>query len=167
MKARVVSGMRPTGQLHLGHLVGALSNWVPLQEQYDCFYFVADWHALTSEYAAMIDKANKATGADKDLADQVVANMAYGLIPSGPVRRAVVFGGPAYLALIPTLVGKEDLQNAIALTSIQFNLARVVGPALGGVARAMERSAPLVPARRPRGARARGAKLGDLVARRF
>lgn len=51
MKARVVSGMRPTGQLHLGHLVGALSNWVPLQDQYDCFYFVADWHALTSEYA--------------------------------------------------------------------------------------------------------------------
>jgi len=50
VKARVVSGMRPTGQLHLGHLVGALSNWVPLQEQYDCFYFVADWHALTSEY---------------------------------------------------------------------------------------------------------------------
>ena len=51
MKARVVSGMRPTGQLHLGHLVGALNNWVPLQAQYECFYFVADWHALTSEYA--------------------------------------------------------------------------------------------------------------------
>jgi tryptophanyl-tRNA synthetase len=51
VKARVVSGMRPTGKLHLGHLVGALSNWVPLQEKYDCFYFVADWHALTSEYA--------------------------------------------------------------------------------------------------------------------
>jgi tryptophanyl-tRNA synthetase len=51
VKARVVSGMRPTGQLHLGHLVGALNNWVPLQDQYDCFYFVADWHALTSEYA--------------------------------------------------------------------------------------------------------------------
>jgi tryptophanyl-tRNA synthetase len=43
--------MRPTGRLHLGHLVGALHNWVALQEQYDCFYFVADWHALTSEYA--------------------------------------------------------------------------------------------------------------------
>jgi tryptophanyl-tRNA synthetase len=42
--------MRPTGQLHIGHLVGALSNWVRLQETYDCFYFVADWHALTSEY---------------------------------------------------------------------------------------------------------------------
>ncbi|MGE0448637.1 MAG: tryptophan--tRNA ligase [Vicinamibacterales bacterium] len=50
-RARVVSGMRPTGQLHLGHLVGALSNWVPLQSQYECYYFVADWHALTSDYA--------------------------------------------------------------------------------------------------------------------
>ena len=49
--------------------------------------------AHPSEYAAMLDKAKKATGADKDLADQVVANMSYGLIPAGPVRRAVVFGG--------------------------------------------------------------------------
>ena len=51
VKPRVVSGMRPTGRLHIGHLVGALSNWVKLQEQYECFYFVADWHALTSEFA--------------------------------------------------------------------------------------------------------------------
>jgi tryptophanyl-tRNA synthetase len=43
--------MRPTGRLHLGHLIGALGNWVPLQEKYDCFYFVADWHALTSDFA--------------------------------------------------------------------------------------------------------------------
>jgi tryptophanyl-tRNA synthetase len=43
--------MRPTGKLHLGHLVGALQNWARLQEQYDCFYFSADWHALTSDYA--------------------------------------------------------------------------------------------------------------------
>jgi tryptophanyl-tRNA synthetase len=43
--------MRPTGRLHLGHLVGALGNWVPLQDKYDCFYFVADWHALTSDFA--------------------------------------------------------------------------------------------------------------------
>jgi tryptophanyl-tRNA synthetase len=43
--------MRPTGRLHLGHLVGALSNWVPLQDKYDCFYFIADWHALTSDFA--------------------------------------------------------------------------------------------------------------------
>jgi tryptophanyl-tRNA synthetase len=51
VKPRVVSGMRPTGKLHLGHLVGALENWASLQSQYDCFYFVADWHALTSDYA--------------------------------------------------------------------------------------------------------------------
>ncbi len=50
-RPRVVSGMRPTGRLHLGHLVGALKNWTTLQDQYECFYFVADWHALTSEYA--------------------------------------------------------------------------------------------------------------------
>ena len=51
MKARVVSGMRPTGKLHLGHLVGALRKWGDLQTDYDCMYFVADWHALTSDYA--------------------------------------------------------------------------------------------------------------------
>ena len=51
MAKRVVSGMRPTGKLHLGHLVGALQNWDKLQADYDCFYFVADWHALTSAYA--------------------------------------------------------------------------------------------------------------------
>jgi len=50
-RERVLSGMRPSGRLHLGHLHGALQNWKELQEVYDCFYFVADWHALTSEYA--------------------------------------------------------------------------------------------------------------------
>ncbi len=48
---RVVSGMRPTGRLHLGHLVGALDNWVALQDDYDAFYFVADWQALTSHFS--------------------------------------------------------------------------------------------------------------------
>ncbi len=47
---RVLSGMRPTGPLHLGHLHGVLKNWLRLQDQYRCFYFVADWHALTTEY---------------------------------------------------------------------------------------------------------------------
>jgi tryptophanyl-tRNA synthetase len=47
---RVVSGMRPTGQLHLGNYHGALANWVELQYQYECFFFVADWHALTTDY---------------------------------------------------------------------------------------------------------------------
>jgi tryptophanyl-tRNA synthetase len=46
----VLSGMRPTGKLHLGHLHGVLNNWVKLQNKYDCYYFAADWHALTSEF---------------------------------------------------------------------------------------------------------------------
>jgi tryptophanyl-tRNA synthetase len=48
---RVLSGMRPTGKLHIGHYVGALQNWTRLQNDYDCFFFVADWHALTTDYA--------------------------------------------------------------------------------------------------------------------
>ena len=47
---RVLSGMRPTGRLHLGHYHGVLKNWVELQDEYDCYYFVADWHALTTHY---------------------------------------------------------------------------------------------------------------------
>ena len=47
---RVLSGMRPTGSLHLGHYHGVLKNWVKLQHEYECFFFVADWHALTTEY---------------------------------------------------------------------------------------------------------------------
>jgi len=50
-KQRVLSGMRPTGKLHLGNMVGALDNWKRLQEEYECFFFAADWHALTTEYA--------------------------------------------------------------------------------------------------------------------
>jgi len=51
-KGRIFSGMRPTGPLHIGHLVGALRNWVALQDQYDCFYCIVDWHAFLSEYKA-------------------------------------------------------------------------------------------------------------------
>ena len=47
---RVLSGMRPTGQLHLGHYHGVLKNWVQLQHEFECFFFVADWHALTTSY---------------------------------------------------------------------------------------------------------------------
>jgi tryptophanyl-tRNA synthetase len=49
-KKRILSGMRPTGPLHMGNLLGALANWVKLQDEYECFYFIADWHALTSDY---------------------------------------------------------------------------------------------------------------------
>ena len=71
-KARVVSGMRPTGRLHLGHLVGALGNWVPLQDQYDCFYFVADWHALTTDYA---DTTQLTSYAYENVADWIGAGL--------------------------------------------------------------------------------------------
>lgn len=50
-KQRVLSGIQPSGRLHIGNLVGALQNWVRLQDQYECYYFIADWHALTSQYA--------------------------------------------------------------------------------------------------------------------
>ena len=64
--------MRPTGLLHLGHLVGALGNWVPLQEKYDCFYFVADWHALTSDYA---DTKSLTSFAYENVADWIGAGL--------------------------------------------------------------------------------------------
>jgi tryptophanyl-tRNA synthetase len=50
MRSRVLSGMRPTGAMHLGHYHGALKNWVRLQNEHECFFFVADWHALTTHY---------------------------------------------------------------------------------------------------------------------
>jgi tryptophanyl-tRNA synthetase len=50
-RKRVLSGMRSTGKLHLGNYVGALQNWVEMQDHYECFYFIADWHALTTDYA--------------------------------------------------------------------------------------------------------------------
>jgi tryptophanyl-tRNA synthetase len=64
--------MRPTGRLHLGHLVGALRNWATLQDQYDCFYFVADWHALTSEYA---DTSAITASAYDNAADWIAAGL--------------------------------------------------------------------------------------------
>ena len=50
-RPRVLSGMRPTGKLHLGNYMGALRNWVALQDTYECYFFIADWHALTTDYA--------------------------------------------------------------------------------------------------------------------
>ena len=72
MRPRVVSGMRPTGKLPLGHLVGALDNWAALQQQYDCFYFVADWHALTSDYA---DTSDIVPSAYDNAADWIAAGL--------------------------------------------------------------------------------------------
>jgi tryptophanyl-tRNA synthetase len=74
MKKRILSGMRPTGKLHLGHLVGALHNWVRLQEEYDCFFMVADWHAFMSEYA-------NAEQLQENIFDNVVDWLACGVSP--------------------------------------------------------------------------------------
>jgi tryptophanyl-tRNA synthetase len=79
-RQKVLSGMRPSGKLHLGHLHGALHNWKELQEDYDCYYFVADWHALTSEYA---DTSNIAAS----IFDMVVDWLAAGIDP----RKATLF----------------------------------------------------------------------------
>jgi len=73
-KQRVVSGMRPTGRLHIGHYHGVLENWVKLQEQFDCYFFVADWHSLTTEYAD--------TSGIKDATREMVLDwVAFGLDP--------------------------------------------------------------------------------------
>ena len=73
-RQRVLSGMRPTGALHLGHYHGALKNWVRLQQAYDCFFFVADWHALTTHYQ---DKSV----VERNVYDMVVDWLAAGLDP--------------------------------------------------------------------------------------
>jgi len=73
-KQRIVSGMRPTGRLHIGHYHGVLENWVKLQDQFDCFFFVADWHSLTTEYAD--------TAGIKDSTREMVLDwVAFGLDP--------------------------------------------------------------------------------------
>ncbi len=71
---RVLSGMRPTGQLHLGHYHGVLKNWIQLQHEYDCFFFVADWHALTTDY-------DDPSGISASLWDMVVDWLAAGINP--------------------------------------------------------------------------------------
>ena len=72
---RVLSGMRPTGQLHLGHYHGVLKNWLKLQHEYECFFFVADWHALTTEYDNTGEISNS-------INDMVIDWLACGVNPS-------------------------------------------------------------------------------------
>ena len=71
-KKRIVSGMRPTGALHLGNLHGALSNWIDMQDDYDCFFFIADWHALTSDYE---DPGNIAAYSHNMMVDWLAAGL--------------------------------------------------------------------------------------------
>lgn len=80
MKQRVVSGMRPTGKLHIGHYHGVLENWVNIQDNFDCFFFVADWHSLTTEYADTAAIRN-------NIKEMVLDWVAFGLNPG----KSVVF----------------------------------------------------------------------------
>ena len=72
---RVLSGMRPTGRLHLGHYHGVLKNWLRLQNEYQCLFFVADWHALTTHY-------DTPQGIDENVRDMVVDWLAAGVDPA-------------------------------------------------------------------------------------
>ena len=76
----IVSGMRPTGRLHLGHFHGALENWLRLQKEYQCYLFVADWHALTTDYATP-------EGIQQNTLEMVVDWLSIGLDPA----KAVIF----------------------------------------------------------------------------
>jgi tryptophanyl-tRNA synthetase len=80
---RVLSGMRPTGQLHLGHYHGVLKNWLELQHSYECFFFVADWHALTTHYEETVDIADNTIEMAIDwLAVGIVPNSAHIFVQS-------------------------------------------------------------------------------------
>lgn len=78
---RIVSGMRPTGRLHLGHYHGVLKNWIEMQHEYDCYFFVADWHALTTHYEADSEAINDS------IWEMVIDWLAVGVDPS----RATLF----------------------------------------------------------------------------
>jgi tryptophanyl-tRNA synthetase len=77
---RIVSGMRPTGRLHLGHLIGTLHNWRALQERAECFFFIADWHALTTDY-------DRSEDVSANILEMVVDWLAAGIDP----ERATIF----------------------------------------------------------------------------
>lgn len=74
MRERIVSGMRSTGKLHLGHYLGVIDNWVKLQEKYESYFFVADWHALTTKY-------DKTENLRQDVNDVVIDWLASGIDP--------------------------------------------------------------------------------------
>lgn len=77
---RIVSGMRPTGKLHLGHFHGVLSNWLELQASFECFFFAADWHSLTTEYA-------NTDGIKESIREMVLDWLAFGIDP----EKSVIF----------------------------------------------------------------------------
>ena len=89
---RVVSGMRPTGKLHLGHYLGVIKNWLELQEKYDTFFFVADWHALSTKYDEGLDLKELSVELIKEwLACGIDANKATLFIQSAVKQHAELY----------------------------------------------------------------------------
>ena len=105
---RTVSGMRPTGPLHLGHYFGVLKNWVELQYTEEAYFFVADWHALTSDYA---DPSNIRTNIREMVKDWVGA----GLDPCGALRASVELGPDDTVEVVFFLGEAADTASAQAL----------------------------------------------------
>ncbi len=79
-KKRIMSGMRPTGKLHIGHYMGVLTNWVKLQDEYHCYFAVADWHALTTKY-------DRTEGLRQNITDAVMDWIASGIDP----ERSIIY----------------------------------------------------------------------------
>jgi tryptophanyl-tRNA synthetase len=84
VRRRVVSGMRPTGSLHLGHYVGVLRAWAALQRDHDCFFFAADWHALVDRREESGRRRGRTWGVLPSGAGSTAADAA----PTGPGRRS-------------------------------------------------------------------------------
>lgn len=104
-KKRILSGMRPSGRLHLGNYAGALENWVQLQNEYDCFYFVADWHALTTNPSAAFD-------VQENTIQMVIDWLSAGIRPDNPIFIQSRIKDHAELHLIfSMLITKERLER--------------------------------------------------------
>ena len=120
-RKRILSGMRPTGRLHLGHLVGTLNKWVELQDNYQCFYMVADWHALMSEYENPLDMEKNSYEVAKDfiasgldinrctifIQSQVPQHLELAMILSDLTPLAWVERCPTYKEQLRELKGRE------------------------------------------------------------
>ena len=129
---RIVSGMRPTGKLHLGHFHGVLDNWLTLQNEYECFFFAADWHSLTTEYA-------NTSEIRESIHDMVLDWLAFGIDP----EKSIIFQQSlvhqhAELNLILSMITpvswlernptyKEMQENLTARGSLHFRVPRLPG----------------------------------------
>lgn len=115
---RILSGMRPTGRLHLGHYHGVLKNWVRLQHDYDCYFFVADWHALTTEYKSPQNIRG-------DTRDMLIDWLAVGLDPAKAVlfRQSDVKTHAELFVLFSMITPVPWLERVPSYKEMQENLA--------------------------------------------